>query len=137
MRRIKYLLAGFLLATQITHAAAPVQYNNIYTENNTAIGVSASQPEFIIKLKSNPTTGYSWFLRDYNSALVESISHEFQAPTDKKLMGAPGYELWKFKVKPAAFTVPQQTTIKLVYARPWESGESSTQQIFKITTIVK
>jgi inhibitor of cysteine peptidase len=136
MRLIKLLLLSILFSTQISYADSPAK-DNVYTESKTAIGISSDQPEFTIKLKSNPTTGFSWFLREYNPALIESVSHEFQAPTDKKLMGAPGYELWKFKAKPAAFTVPQQTMIKLVYARPWESAESSTQQIFKVTTIVK
>ncbi len=136
MRLLKLFLLSALWFALAAYAVEPVK-DNTYTESNSAFAISADQPEFMIKLKSNPTTGYSWFLREYNTALIESVSHAFQAPTDKKLMGASGFEVWKFKVKPAAFTVPQQTTLKFVYARPWESGEPTTQQLFKVTTLAK
>jgi inhibitor of cysteine peptidase len=102
MRFLTLLLLSVLWFSPSAFAVEPVK-DNTYTESNTAIAISVDQPEFTIKLKSNPTTGYSWFLRDYNAALIESVSHAFQAPTDKKLMGAPGFEVWKFKVKPAAY----------------------------------
>ncbi len=109
----------------------------VYQQEKPIIMVSSDKPSFVIKLKSNPTTGYSWFLREFNSSLVEPVKQHFEAPTDKKLMGAPGYELWTFRAKPAAFLVPQQTTIRFVYARPWEAADNSTQVVFKVTTTKK
>lgn len=106
---------------------------NIYTEDKPNVVVSASQPEFIIKLKSNPTTGYAWFLRHYNDILVTPKKHSFQSP-DKKLIGAPGYELWTFSIKPAGFVVPQQTVLRFVYARPWQGADSASQVVFRVTT---
>lgn len=88
------------------------------------IVVTSRSPEFTITLKSNPTTGYSWFLKDYNSSVLKPISQKYHPPK-KTLPGAGGSEVWKFKVNPQAFAVPQITKIELVYARPWEasSGE--------------
>lgn len=119
-------------------AAEPVKptapdASNIYSENKLNIYVDSKHPEFIIKVKSNPTTGYSWFLREYDKGIITAVKHSFQAPT-KKLMGAPGFELWTFRVKPAGFIVPQQTTIRLIYARPWQSDDSATQLVFRVTT---
>jgi inhibitor of cysteine peptidase len=131
------LVAALCIGTQtyaISVPAVPATDVPVYTETKSAFTVTAAQPTFILNLKSNPTTGFSWFLRDYNANLIEAVKHEFAANPDKKLMGAPGYESWTFKVKPAAFKVPQQTIIRLVYARPWEPAETSTQQIFKVTT---
>lgn len=105
-----------------------------YTEAKTAFIVSADQDEFIIKLKSNPTTGYSWFLRDYDGALIQPLKHKYIASTDRKLMGASGYELWTFKVKPAGFNVPKITSLRFTYARPWESEDNANQMTFRITT---
>jgi inhibitor of cysteine peptidase len=109
---------------------------SIYTEDKQNISVTPDKPSFVIKLKSNPTTGYSWFLREYNPSIVTPVKHTFQPP-EKSLIGAPGYELWTFRVKPAAFSVPQITTIRMTYARPWQSGDSSTQIVFHVTTMGK
>ncbi len=95
--------------------------------------MTSSQPEFVIKLKSNPTTGYSWFLREYDNTIMTAVKHRFQPPT-QALIGASGFELWTFRVKPAGFVVPQQTTIRMVYMRPWQGSDSSTQLVFRVTT---
>ncbi len=121
----------------ITLASEPtktvVDENNIYTEDKLNIIATPQSPEFIIKLKSNPTTGYSWFLRDYDSNLIAPVSHTFQRP-GQVMPGAPGYEMWTFRVKPAGFAVPQQTVIRLIYTRPWEGAETATQLVFRVST---
>ncbi len=95
-----------------------------FTDPNTPIIVEQSNPTFTITLKSNPTTGYSWSLKDkgYDEKLISLVSHKFYPPTNKTLVGAPGYEEWIFKVNPSSFTASQttKTTIALVYIRPWE-----------------
>jgi len=114
-------------------AAQDASLNNVYSEDKQNISVALDKPTFVLKLKSNPTTGYAWFLRDYNTNLIIPVKHSFQPP-ERGLIGAPGYELWTFRVKPAAFTVPQITTIRMTYARPWQSGDSSTQIVFHVST---
>ncbi len=106
----------------------------VYTQDKLSISVSANQPEFTIKLKSNPTTGYSWFLKSYSEKLIQPVKYVFQAPQDKKLMGAPGYELWTFRAKPDAFVVPQQTSLSFAYARPWETDVNSQPLVFTVNT---
>lgn len=118
----------------ITISTALFAETPVYTQDKTAIMVSASKPEFVIKLKSNPTTGYSWFLTDYNANLIEPLKHQYEPPTDKKLVGAPGYETWTFRMKSAAFAVPQQTLIRLVYARPWETLDKGQVVTYRITS---
>lgn len=114
-------------------AAKTTAPENIYEEDKQSISVAASQPEFTLKLKSNPTTGYSWYLREYNANIIAPVKHSFEQPT-RELIGASGFELWTFKVKPAGFTVPQQTVIRMVYARPWQGNDSSTQLVFRVST---
>src|SRR3990172_6384423 len=75
---------------------------------------------FSIVLHSNPTTGYLWVLKNYDSNLISPVSRKFYPPVNKKLMGAPGYEKWTFRVKPSGFIVPQLTGITLIYLRPWD-----------------
>lgn len=107
----------------------------IYTEDKTGITATSDHPQFKIKLKSNPTTGYSWFLREYDRNLILPLRHKFEAPADKRLIGAPGYEIWTFRVKPEAFAVPQQMTIRFIYSRPWQGSEQAKSLTFRISTI--
>lgn len=107
----------------------------IYTKKKNHIVVTQAQPQFSIQLKSNPTTGFSWFLRDYNPQFIQPLSHHFEAGHDTPLIGAPGYEIWTFKVKTPAFTVPLQTPIHFIYARPWEKAKTSTEITFWIATV--
>jgi inhibitor of cysteine peptidase len=137
MKLWKMLVLAFVtLNANFVFAAEPVtkpDANGIYTEDKQNILVTTNQPVFTIKLKSNPTTGFSWFLREYDNSLITPVKHSYQAPT-QQLVGAAGFELWTFKVKPAGFVVPQQTTIRLIYARPWQSADSATQIVFRVTT---
>lgn len=113
---------------------AAVMPSSVYTEKNPNIAVLSSHPQFEIKLSSNPTTGYSWFLQEYNARLLEPVKHVYQAPENKNgLVGAPGFERWTFRVKSASFVVPQQTKIRFVYVRPWETADSVKQQVFTVT----
>ena len=107
--------------------------SNVYSSDHLSISVSKIDPEFTIQLKSNPTTGYSWFLRQYNADLVDPIGHYFQVP-HTKMIGAPGIEVFRFRMKPAAFVVPQHTALSFVYARPWVSTENTTTLVFRVST---
>lgn len=104
-----------------------------YTESKLAITLTPDHPTFTIKLKSNPTTGFSWFLRQYDAKLVTPIKHDYVAP-HSKIIGAGGFEIWQFKATPAAFVVPQQSQIQFVYMRPWEVAGNVTQLVFQVTS---
>ncbi|EKD55322.1 MAG: hypothetical protein ACD_60C00015G0030 [uncultured bacterium] len=134
MRILNYffVLLGSLLFFQAALAVESVSTS--YTEKNLAFTVSENNPQFTIKLTSNPTTGYRWFLRNYDANLIQPVKHAFLAADNKKLIGAPGYEVWRFKVKPAGFSVPQQTIIRFVYARPFEMNDDAKQLVFNVTT---
>lgn len=131
------LLAAFLIAGTACDAAVTAgSQNNVYTEDKLNISIDAAHPQFVLKLKSNPTTGYSWFLREYDSNLIMPVKHAFTKP-DNDMPGAGGFETWTFKIKPVGFTVPQQTILRLIYARPWQGAEGSTQLVFRVSTVGK
>jgi inhibitor of cysteine peptidase len=116
--------------------AAGVQAEDkmVFSDPLKTIVVKKSNPVFNIILQSNPTTGYSWSLKGYDSKLVAPMSHKFYAPKNTKMVGVPGYERWTFRVKPEGFIVPQITSISLIYLRPWD--EQGAQVInFKVVTI--
>lgn len=105
----------------------------VFSDPLKTIVVKKSQPVFEIILQSNPTTGYSWALKGYDSNLMVPVKNKFYPSENKKLVGVPGYEKWTFRVKSEGFIVPQLTNITLVYLRPWdEQGAKAVN--FKVVT---
>lgn len=127
---VKVLSLGLLL---IVVAVQAEDKTIVFSDPAKTIMVKKSNPVFNIILQSNPTTGYSWSLKSYDSNLIVPVKHKFYPPENKKLVGAPGYERWTFRVKTEGFTVPQLTSITLIYLRPWE--EQGAQAVnFKVVT---
>lgn len=133
--RIFTLIFSLLLSISAWSAPVTTTTNptDIYTEDKLAVMVTKDHPQFQIKLKSNATTGYSWFLREYNSEIVTPVKRAI-IPPETKMMGAPGFEVWTFKMKPTAFTVPQQTMLRFIYSRPWDANDQSKQLVFRVST---
>ena len=99
--------------------------------------VNVRYPLFTVHLKSNPTTGYRWILQEYDSRFIQPTQHEFRS-SDSKLIGAPGYEHWTFRVSQEAFSRPHHLVIRFVYRRPWQKSvdPSAAQAVFNIDTTV-
>ncbi len=71
---------------------------------------------FTISLKSNPSTGYMWQIQNPIDKARLVILNKTFAPGNKKLVGNPGKEIWKFKAlkKGTIF-------IEFAYKRSWEN----------------
>lgn len=99
------------------------QTTPVFTSHEKPIIVTPGNPTFNITVPSNPSTGYSWKLAGYDKFIFEPVSHKYIAPSNTKLMGAPGYEIWTFKaIYPTTykFRVNQVGHVRLQYVRPWE-----------------
>jgi len=118
------LFCGYAFAAEEKAAAA--------TEDHSAIIVMQAKPQFSIHLPSNPSTGYSWFLHQYDIHTLTPIGHYFQKQAANQV-GATGVEVWTFRVRKSAFKVPKQTTIDFLYARPWESVPPAKEKLFKVS----
>lgn len=86
-------------------------------DNGTSISLENGST-FFLRLKENPTTGYSWEL-DLSQGL-NNISGEYYPPEqpegiEQPLVGAGGVHLWEIK---AVSKGSQQVTG--IYKRPWE-----------------
>ncbi|WP_292387100.1 protease inhibitor I42 family protein [Methanosarcina sp. UBA5] len=86
-------------------------------DNGTSISLENGST-FFLRLKENPTTGYSWELN--LSQGLNNISGEYYPPEqpegiEQPLVGAGGVHLWKIK---AVSEGSQQVTG--IYKRPWE-----------------
>lgn len=139
MRNIANLFKLFILLMVIFSIGKTMADTapNTYTEDKLAVTVTPDKPTFFIQLKSNPTTGFMWYLRSYDATVLQPVKHAFVAPENKKLIGAPGFEVWTFRVKPAGFAVPMQTQVRFVYGRAWEADGQAKQVVFQVTTHTK
>jgi len=130
MRLTKFaqLVALLMLITTAVFAK-----NTQFNSPEKTIMVSSTKPNFTLTLAANHTTGFSWFLKNYNQAMIVPSSNKYIANKTKK-MGAGGHELWTFSLKSQAFVVPHVFTIEMIYAQPWNLDKSRTVKVFKIVT---
>lgn len=87
------------------------------------IVVNTRDPLFEIVLPANPTTGYGWVLTKYDANLIISLDKKFyqqQQANKAKIVGAPGYEKWRFCLTKDASNFAQNTNIVFSYKRSWE-----------------
>ena len=68
---------------------------------------------FEVSLEANPTTGYLWEVRDIDEQVLQLVREEFLS--DSSAIGAGGTSVFSFKAVGRG-----QTTLTLVYRRPWE-----------------
>ncbi len=116
------LLAVFSLSIISGVSAAqtpPVQNKNITVHLN---------EKFMIKLESNPTTGYMW-VPSYNSKVLKLVSNQFTS-NNPKLIGSPGVQKIVFKTLKKG-----ETTIVLKYVRSWDKKHPAKEIIYHVKII--
>jgi predicted secreted protein len=82
--------------------------------------------ELVVRLASNPTTGYRWTLGEAPmTALALSATPAYKQDAGAKgLMGAGGVETWRFLA-----IAPGRAKLALEYRRPWEHDTSPAETI--------
>ena len=86
----------------------------------------------ILTLDSNPTTGYSWQLGEFDEAVLKQTNHEYvpyERPPGK--MGVGGKETWYFEGR-----APGETALHLVYVRSWEE-DVEPAKTFTVRVVVR
>ncbi|MDQ1353864.1 MAG: inhibitor of cysteine peptidase [Acidobacteriota bacterium] len=91
--------------------------------------------EFSIKIKSNPTTGYSWAVQEIKPEdLVKFKEVKTKEPgqegSQPPMLGAPTYEILTFDA-----LKPGKAEIHLKYRRPWEKDVAPIKTHKVIVTI--
>jgi inhibitor of cysteine peptidase len=95
--------------------------DKILTEKNNGDSINLKAGDtVVIRLESNPTTGYSWILDEKtDTSIVSAADSEYvQSVKDEELVGAGGHEIFTFKAASKG-----KTSIVLNYERPWEEDE--------------
>lgn len=136
--RIKFMVVLVLILPMMLGASDKVSKPNhlddqAYTDPSKALYVFKNASQFSIKVSSNPTTGYHWYLTDYDARLIQPMSHKFYPSSTDKL-GAPGYDIWVFKVTPGAFLVPHLLKVGMQYSRPFQVSITTQNRYYFVAT---
>jgi len=134
---ITILIICLVLATLPTAVCAKpdtISQNKIITESNNGNTIHIKEGHtFYLKLKENPSTGYSWQL-SLSDGLNQLSDKYYSSETFKKggklVIGAAGYHLWEIK---AVAKGSQQ--VNGIYKRSWET-ETGKEQTFTLNVIV-
>ena len=104
--------------------AAPVQ---TLTDPESGTNVTL-RPEgkLELKLDSNPTTGYFWYVKDIDASKIDQLSDDYRAdPAPEGLVGSGGHQLFIFEALATG-----KSTLKLSYERsPQDVAETLTLKI--------
>jgi len=76
-----------------------------------------------IGLDSNPSTGYSWEVAEMDEKILRQVG-ESEFKQESTLLGAAGKQIVRFEAVGGG-----QTTLKLIYHRPWEKDVGATRKI--------
>lgn len=103
--------------------------NQPVTKNQNGQIVTIHTNEIVqITLDGNPTTGYAWETNNLDQTLLQQQGEPiYTQPDSKKLVGAGGTYLFTFQAIKEG-----QTTLTLVYHRPWEK-DTPPAETFEIT----
>lgn len=73
--------------------------------------------EVLISLRSNPSTGFRWEVKDAASSVLKSLGPEvYSNPEDVGLVGSAGQSTWRYKAEKTG-----NGHLLMVYRRPWEA----------------
>ncbi len=77
----------------------------------------------VVKLESNPSTGYRWELADQNESILEQLGEaQFKSvAADEPQIGAGGWEIFRFRAVSEG-----QMTLLILYHRSWDVEPSKT-----------
>lgn len=87
----------------------------------------------VVSLPSNPTTGYSWEIAGCDEAVVKQVGEaEFAIVDDgdPPPLGRGGMETFRLEAVGSG-----QTTLTLVYHRPWEKGVEPLE-VYSVVVVV-
>jgi inhibitor of cysteine peptidase len=100
-------------------------------QTGTSVALAADQA-LLVRLPSNPTTGYRWIYVEPKDAVlrVDGPSTYEAVQTGGNVAGAGGIEIWKLApLKPGA----QQ--LRFEYRRPWEQDIAPSQVVTYPVTV--
>jgi inhibitor of cysteine peptidase len=112
------VLAVLVLTGLIAACASDEAFTLSMADQGRSINLETGQ-ELVLRLPSNPTTGYGWEIETLDRALLEPVGEaEFvqDEPGEEQMVGVGGMEVFHFRA-----LKPGTMELKLIYHRVWET----------------
>ena len=100
--------------------------------SDNVITVYTSKPEFSIQVKTNPSSGSAWFIKQINDTLFQKIDKSMKR-SRSKLFSTPSKKMFHFELK-SHETYPASSEIFLFYA-PTIDAKKGVLKKYKIKII--
>jgi len=129
MKNMFFVIILGLVALSACSKTAPQSISVTDKDNGSQINMRAGG-KLEIKLEGNATTGYLWEVSRLDKQILQQEEDlDYKAQSD--LAGAPGITRFRFAAVAAG-----NTTIELIYRRPWEKDKPP-EKLFQINVTVK
>jgi len=130
--KVSYLLTFLLLFLTTTLSFANQQLT--FSDSSQVITIIPPMKGFIISLPANPTTGYQWTVKQYDSTMLTLDKQDYLRSTSQ-LVGAGGHARLYFSVNPVVLNTKQEktTSVILLYARSFAPNDNPKEVKFNIT----
>ena len=92
-----------------------------------SMNVNSSDTSFVVKLASNPTTGYQWKVVQFDKDLLTLSSSQYQRP-QTNLIGAGGQMFYTFTLNKGK-SYPKKTKMVFKYERSWEPNSGMVKNV--------
>ena len=120
------IFLSIIATASIVFGVPEESVQQVITENDSGKSIALQNGEtFSLKLKENPTTGYSWQLKLSPGLSVLSENYT-QDPAPEGNTGVGGVHLWEIKV-----VAPGSQQIKGIYRQAWENITGA-EETFKL-----
>jgi len=138
MRTLVWATAAFIAISVGVQAAKsrkpkpPATVTVTEKQNNGKVALNRGDT-LVVRLESNPTTGYTWKVSKCDSKILKLAGEPvFEQPVRKPpVVGAPGHQVFKFRTPAVG-----KTKLQLEYRRPWEKN-AKPEETFTVNVEVK
>ncbi|MGC1183200.1 protease inhibitor I42 family protein [Legionella sp.] len=101
----------------------------VHAHDEALLNVSVNDPNFVIVLPANPSTGYQWTVVYYDKSLLALIASNFEKEKTDRI-GTGGQMHFTFALRNVNY-FPENTEIQFKYAQSWEP-KSATMKTIKV-----
>jgi inhibitor of cysteine peptidase len=124
-----FVAASVILWFSAAQGSGPPE--KVVTEANNGGSVTLKSGEVLeVRLKSQPGTGYKWYLNADPSPCLQQLEESVTTP-DSPGVGRPVFQVFKFKGQKHG-----TVTLKLSYMRAWEKSKPPASS-FEITASIQ
>jgi inhibitor of cysteine peptidase len=129
LKVFRIILMSGLLLTALSACGATNEVKLDAGDDGSQVELKAGQT-LVVSLEGNPTTGYTWEAAELDEQVLQQVG-ETEFKPESGAIGAGGVQTLSFET-----TNSGQTTLNLVYRRPWEA-DMEPAETFSVQVVVR